>query len=134
VVLRARVGAHRLGDQVVDGAVKVVGHLRERLPQDVPAVEMAHRLLGLIHPDFSRSTDDLGWPSGRKTRPPTRRRENCTPPVAIARVRAAFKPRYPIRCYPPRLAASSFARSPRVGSFFLGSPPQYPSSRPLSPE
>src|SRR5262249_19087070 len=49
VVLRPRVEPHRLIDEVIDGAVEVVRHLLERLPKDVPAVEVAHRLLALVH-------------------------------------------------------------------------------------
>ena len=52
IVLRARVVTHRFVDEVIDGAIEVVGHLLERLPEDVPAVEMAHRLLALVHPVF----------------------------------------------------------------------------------
>src|SRR6187401_1159119 len=54
VVLRTSVVPHGLIDEVVDRAIEVVGHLLERLPEDVPAVEMAHRLLALIHRGRSR--------------------------------------------------------------------------------
>ena len=60
VVLRARVIAHGLVDEVVDGAIEVVGHLLERLPEDVPAVEVAHRLLALVHLSLGHAQQSLG--------------------------------------------------------------------------
>ncbi len=49
IILGTRVVAHRLIDQIVNRAVKVVGHLLERPPKDVTAVKVTHRLLTLIH-------------------------------------------------------------------------------------
>ncbi len=42
VVLRPRVVPHRFVDEVVDGAIEVVRHLLEGVPQDISAVKMAH--------------------------------------------------------------------------------------------
>src|SRR6185503_7316600 len=97
IILRARVEAHRLVDEVVDRAVEVVGHLLERLPKDVPAVEMAHRLLALVHRSsrsssaepssmkfvfFSRLT---AWPAGpsQPPWPPTPRSRRPKTPSAL---------------------------------------------------
>src|SRR5450755_4837756 len=62
IILRARVIPHRFIDEVIDRAIKVVRHLLERLPQDVPAVEMAHRLLALIHLGLALRSCDFTSP------------------------------------------------------------------------
>ena len=49
VILAPGVITHRLIYQVIDGAIEVVGHLLEDVPEDVPAVKVAHGLLALIH-------------------------------------------------------------------------------------
>src|SRR5262249_5397279 len=94
IVLGPRVVPHRLIDEVVDGAIEVVRHLLERLPQDVAAVEVAHRLLALIHREASSFVSSsavspavprppwLPGPPSSRTRGPSSRRPRAR---AVAR-------------------------------------------------